>query len=176
MQFRDDEIRPARMVQVQEAWDHGFDLIEPDVGGVVEALQRHDKALGVRLGKQGAERAWIVFRKHCPVHPDYQHDCQDCRMGVSRDLVTSRRAWQNRSGTWEGLTHEVVDAVCTVDEHGRSGYDFVKEVDRRAEQAEKDRQERVRRRVEEHAEEFAHAIRKDLGERYRGRAFITRKP
>ena len=59
------------MVQVQEAWDHGYDMIEPDVGGVVEELKRLDPSLGVRLGTRHHERAWVIFRKHCPVHPDY---------------------------------------------------------------------------------------------------------
>lgn len=172
----DDEIRPARMVQVQEAWDHGYDIIEPDVGGVVEALKRHDPSLGVRLGTRFKERAWCIFRKHCPVHPEYQQECPDCRIGLSRDFVTSRRAWQNKSGTWEGLTHEVVDHLFKIDRDARNGYDFVAEVDRVNAQAEQNKQENIRKRVGEHGEELAHAIRKDLGQRYKGRAFITRKP
>lgn len=148
------------MVQVQEAWDHGFDLIEPDVGGVVEALKRLNPAFGVRLGRQGTERAWVVFEKHCPAHPKYEGDCPDCIVGMSREFVTSRRAVQNRAGTWEGLTHEVVRHLEKV---GSSAYDFGREVEKRQQEAEQGQHEKVRRATEEHGEELAWAIRKDMG-------------
>jgi len=161
------------MVQVQEAWEHGFDLIEPDVGGVVEALQRLNPMFGVRLGTRDGGRAWIVFRKHCGVHPDYQAECPDCKRGECRTFVTSRVAYQNKLGTWEGLTHEVVKRLELV---GSRHYDFAKEVERQNRQADRDMMRTREERFSEHGEELAHAIRKDLGQRYRGRAFITAKP
>lgn len=173
--MQDDQIRPASIVQVQKAWDDGVDIIEPDVGGVVEALQRHDPSLGVRLGKRDGGRAWVIFSKHCPAHPEYAHYCEDCRIGMSREFVTSRVAVMNNSGTWEGLTHEVVEAVCKVDKLGRSGYDFAAEVEKNQQEAEKARHEQNRAQVEEYGEELAHALRKDLNLTDH-RAFISKKP
>ena len=169
--MRDDEIRPARMVQVQETWDHGFDLIEPDVGGVVEALKRLDPMFGVRLGTREGARAWVIFRKHCGVHPDYQSECTDCKNGQVRTFVTSRKAWQNRSGTWEGLTHEVVNRLALV---GSESYNFAAEVEKQNQAAVKAQEDARIAKLSEHGEELAHAIRKDLGVRYKGRAFIKK--
>ena len=171
--MRDDQIRPARMLQVQEAWDHGFDVLEPDVGGVVEALQRLNPMFGVRLGTRHHERAWVIFRKHCHAHPDYETDCPDCKMGQQRTFVTSRQAFQNGSGTWEGLTHEVVRHLERV---GSESYNFAKEVERQNTRAVLLADQLREGAFAEHGEELAHAIRRDLGTRYRGRAFIHNKP
>ena len=156
------------MVQVQEAWDHGYDMIEPDVGGVVEELKRLDPSLGVRLGTRHHERAWVIFRKHCAVHPDFQTECWDCQQGLERTFVTSRKAVQNSFGTWEGLTHEIVDRLRLV---SSEGYNFAEEVERQNRQAEQAAEKNRIEKLSEHGEELAHAIRKDLGVRYKGRAF-----
>lgn len=161
------------MVQVQEAWDHGFDLIEPDVGGVVEALKRLNPMFGVRLGTREGSRAWVIFRKHCGVHPDYQAECTDCKNGQMRTFVTSRKAYQNNSGTWEGLTHEVVRRLELV---GSESYNFAAEVERQNTQADVAAEKNRIEKLSEHGEELAAAIRRDLGVRYKGRAFVTSKP
>lgn len=150
-------------------------VIDADVGGVAEELRRIDPGLRVRFAARGNPPCWAIMYQHCGQHKDWQPDCPFCTDDerMPGDLVFTRKAWQNRSGVWEGLTHEVVDRVRMIDPRGTGGYDYAKEVERQNQAAEAAKDRRVRERVGEHGELLAWGIRKDLGKRYRGRAFIT---
>jgi hypothetical protein len=72
------------------------------------------------------------------------------------------------------LDHRIVDRIREIDRDGRSGYDYAKELEEGTLKARERALAAFRDRVGEHAEQAAYAIRRDMGERYKGRAFIPR--
>jgi len=162
-------IEPAHISQIRLGEDGSVYEISEDVGNVAADLRLIDAGLKVRFAVRG--KCWIVFHEH---HGDCPHNGTEGP--GSTYLVTSVNAHQTRSGVWTGLDQRLVDRIREIQPGGRSGHDFAKALER----SYNDRLERKRKeRAElfgEMAEAGAHAIRKDLGERYKGRAFINHKP
>lgn len=165
-------VGPARLDQVQKAWDGGMVIIDQDVGGVAEELRRLDPGLKVRVAQRGD--CFAVFYQHCAAHQQHQRDCADCTNddiqpsgATARDLVLTRKAWKNSFGTLEGLGMDVVEECRLI---SSSSYDFAREVERQNKAAEKAKHDRIQAATAENAEQLAHAIRRDMGWRYKGRA------
>lgn len=163
------ELEPAHISQVQVGHDGRVYEIGADSSTVVADLQTLDPGLKVAFQERG--ECFVVRHEW---HPDCPHN-GDVGPGGSY-LVNTAKAYRNRSGTYEGLDQRLVERLRYIDPNGRSGYDFVRELElNRIKQEERERQEFMER-IEPFAEQAAHALRKDLGERYKGRAFITHKP
>jgi len=147
-------VEPAHVSQILRARDGRMVEISEDAGGVAADLKRIDPHLRVRFAENGSPPFWAVY-----------HESED---GRDTYLVLTVQAHQTRSGTWSGLDQRVVRKVMEV---GSSTYDYAAEVERKNAQAKASAREAFRERVGPIAEQAAHAIRKDLGVRYKGRAF-----
>lgn len=153
------QVQPAHIDQVAATENGHMVAIDADVGGVAAELKRIDKGLKVRFATPpGRDPYWVVF------HDD----------GQTQNLVLTAKAWQTHSGVWAGLDHRIVARVREIDAQSRSGYDFVKELDGQRERRDRERKRQFADRVGEIGELAAHMTRKDLGERYKGRAFVPR--
>lgn len=150
-------IEPAHVDQIRRACDGRFIEISADAGGVVDDLKRIDPSFGVRFAEAGNPPYWHVYRSSDD--------------GRTTELVLSVQAYQTESGVWTGLDQRVVRRVERI---GSASYDFVAEVERMNRQAERDRKHSFAEKVGAHAEQAAHALRKDTGQRYKGRAFVPR--
>lgn len=155
-------IEPAHIDQIRRARNGRMVLISADAGGVAEDLRRIDPGLKVRFAENGNPPFWAVY-----------WESEDKR---TTQLVLTVAAHQNSSGVWEGLDQRVVKRIQEIDPHGRSGYDYAKELERLARERERARVYDFEQKVGPLAEQAAAAVRKDLGSRYKGRAFITNKP
>jgi hypothetical protein len=155
-------IEPARIDQVLRARDGRMVPIDKDAGGVAEDLHRIDPHLKVRFAEHGDPPFWAVY---------WQSDD-----GRDTYLVLTAEAHQSDSGVWTGLDQRIVRRIEEIDPRNRSGYNYAKALERKDAQARAEHEHRFREQVGEIGEVAAHAIRKDLGSRYRGRAFVTRKP
>ena len=151
-------VEPAHVDQIRRASDGRMVLIDADAGGVAADLRSIDPGLKVRFGENGNPPFWAVY-----------HESRD---GRETHLVTTAQAYQTASGVWTGLDQRIVDRVREVDSHGRSGYDYAREVERQNERARESNRAVFRERAGEIAEHAAHAIRKDLGST--AKAFIPR--
>jgi hypothetical protein len=146
-------VEPAHIEQIRQASNGRFVTISADASTVAADLQQIDKGLKVRFAENGNPPFWAVY-----------YESED---GRTTYLVTTRKAYQNRLGTWEGLDQRVVDRVREIDAQGRSGYDFARELERQNRRASKERQAAIRERLEEIGEKAAFAVRKDLGSTHR---------
>jgi hypothetical protein len=153
-------IEPAHIEQIRRARDGRMVLVSADAGGVADDLAKIDPGLKVRFAEAGQPPYWVVFWES----PD----------GRNTELVLTAQAYQNNSGVWEGLDQRIVKRVQEIDPHGRGGYDFAKEVEAQNRNATQARRRAFTERIAPTAELAAHALRKDLGQRYRGRAFVPR--
>lgn len=133
--------------------------VPADPLGVAEALRRIDKTLRLRYAEAGSPPYWVVYRVHRNGEP-----CADDDPERTEELVL----------TAQDLDHRIVDRVEFIHPDGRGGYDFVAEVEKQNRDAERRRREKVRESVEEYGDQLAHAIRRDLGVTYRGRAPVHR--
>ena len=156
------DIQPASISQLREAENGQLVEISADVGGVVAGLQRIDAGLKVRLSERG--QCFIVRHEN---HGDCPHNCEGGP--GSAYLVKTVQAHRNGFGTWEGLDQRLVDRLLEI---GHSSYDYVRALEERDRQAEKARRDRFAEEIGGTAEQAAHALRRDLGERYRGRIFV----
>lgn len=134
--------------------------ISADAGGVAEELRRIHPCLKVRFAENGDPPYWCVF-----------YESEDQR---DTYLILTVQAHRNHSGVWEGLDHRVVDRIREIDNHGRSGYDYAKELETSAAAKREQAAQQFRDLVGESGEQAAFAVRKDRGKRYRGRAFVPR--
>lgn len=138
-------------------------IISADAGGVAADLAAIDPGLKVRFAENGNPPFWVVY------HETEQPDGSTCQ-----ELVTTAEAYQTNSGVWEGLDQRIVTRIREIDSESRSGYNYADEL----EKAERSRHAKARadfaERIGDTAERAAAAVRKDLGSRYRGRAFIPR--
>ncbi len=150
-------IEPANVNQLRQGNDGRMVEISADAGGVADELKRIDPSLKVRFAETANPPFWAVY-----------HESDDRRTTY---LVLTAKAFQNRSGVWEGLDQRVVKRVMEI---GSSTYDYAREVEAINLKAERAKREKVRKRVEDHGEEAAHAVRKEMGWRYRGRAFVPK--
>ena len=158
-------VEPAHIDQVQRGADGRMVLISAEASTVAADLARIDKGLKVRFAENGNPPFFAVY-----------HETRQPDGSVKQDLVLTQRAYQNRFGVWEGLGPHVVEHVRKIDGHGPGGYDFVAEMERQNRRAREQRRDALSERFGPIGEQAAHAVRKDLGLRYRGRAFITTKP
>lgn len=153
-------IEPAHVDQLARARDGRMLLITADVGGVAEDLRQIDPGLKVRFAEAGNPPFWAVY-----------HESED---GRTTHLVLTAEARQTVSGVWAGLDQRIVSRVRQIDSHGRGGYDYAAEVERQNREAPERRRQAFREKIAPTAELAAHAVRKDLGLRYKGRAFVPR--
>lgn len=168
-------IDPANIAQIRRAEDGSYIEVSADAGTVAGDIRRIDPGLRVRLKITDVPRGqefWAVYHVNhpgCP-HNHKNADGRDSPDG-SQYLVRSWKAYQNRSGTWEGLDQRAVDRIMQI---GHSTYNFAGELENR--RKERENRERANRSEQfgQLAEKAAHAIRKDLGVKYRGRIFKPR--
>lgn len=151
------DVQPATIEQVRIAEDGEMVVISADSSSTVREIQRIDPKLRVRLSTRG--RCYIVYYRE--IHP----------WGYQDQLVMTCQAYQNNLGTWEGLDNRVVRRLERIDREGRGHYDYAKELEQGRRDREKERKRQADETNGEIAERIAHQLRKDLGERYKGRAF-----
>jgi hypothetical protein len=150
-------IQPASIDQVRVAADGRLVTITADAGGVAEGIRRLDACLRLRYSEAGD--CWIVYRVHRNGEP-----CPDDDPERTEELVL----------TAQECDHRIVDRLEFIDSEGRGGYDYAKALEQGRKDRERQERGAFRERIGETAELAAHALRKDLGERYRGRTFVPR--
>jgi hypothetical protein len=155
-------IEPATVEQIRQAGDGRFVLISADASSVAADLRRIDKGLKVRFAENGNPPFWCVY-----------HESDD---GRQTHLVLTVQAYQTASGTWAGLDQRVVKRIERIDPQGRGKYHYADELEKATLEAKKKSRERFHEQLGELGEHAAHALRKDLGERYKGRSFFPDKP
>ena len=139
------EIAPATVEQVRIAYETDeWVVIGVDSSTTVAEIQKIDPTLRVRFSPRAG--MFAVYYEHAPIPP-----------------ILTVRAYQNRSGTWEGLDNRVVRRLRYIDREGTSGYDYGREIERetlaRRERASKEFAEKTG----EAGEEMAFGIRRELG-------------
>ena len=147
------EVQPASLEQVRRGRDGRMVLVSSDVGGVAAELRRLDPTLRLKYAEAGEH--WVVYRVH-----RQGEACADDDPDRTEELVLTAQECDQR----------IVRRVMEIHPALNNGYDFVAEVDRINREAEQRRRTQGRELVEERGERLAHAIRKDLGGRYKGRA------
>lgn len=146
----------------------------PATAGTVAAdLKKLDEGLMVRLNIYDVKPGYCIFHVN---HPGCPRNRKDEKTGKdlpdgSQYLVRKWPAWENSFGTWEGLDQRAVTRMLQI---GHSTYDYAAELERASLKREEALRKERSERVQEVAEQAAHAVRKDLGTRYRGRAFISK--
>lgn len=131
------EIEAASIDQLKRADNGRMVLIEADVGNVVADLQAIDGDLKVRYSEAGD---YFVLYKETPL-PDGS---------VQQDLVlTSQKLDQRIVKRFQQISHE--------------SYDFVKEMEKKDAQADRDKEHEFEEKVGAIGEKLAHSLRKDLG-------------
>jgi hypothetical protein len=147
-------IEPANVDQILCARDGRMVQIHEDAGNVAADLKQIDPHLKVRFAEAGNPPFWAVY-----------HESDD---GRSTHLVLTAQAHQSNTGAWTGLDQRIVKRVMEI---GHSDYDYAAEIEKANQQVTADRRRTFRERVGEQAEQAAHALRKDLGAKYKGRIF-----
>ena len=157
------DIPAAHVSQIVRAADGKLYELSAESCTVAADLAAIDKGLKVSFSERG--ECYVVRHEW---HDGCPHNA-DVGPGGSY-LVLTAKAHRGRSGVWQGLDERVVQRIQQIDPQGRSGYDFVRELELRRIREE----EKQRREFEEWfgpvAEQTAYALRRDLGERYKGRA------
>lgn len=134
--------------------------ISADASTVAADLERIDKGLRVRFAENGNPPFWAVY-----------HESEDGRV---THLVLTAQAHQTISGTWAGLDHRIVERIEQIDPMGRGHYDYAADLERATLDAHAHRRDGFKEKMGDVAERTAHAVRKDLGERYKGRTFVPK--
>lgn len=147
-------VEPAHIDQIRRAKNGRYIEIDKDVGGVVEDLRRIDPHLRVRFAEDGNPPFFAV-----------RYESDDKR---DTYLVLTVQAFRTASGTWSGLDQRVVKRI---EQIGHDSYDYPAEVERQTVTARATNRARVLDKLGVNAEEAAHALRKDLGQKYKGRIF-----
>ena len=142
-------VEPAHIDQVRRAKNGAMVHIPADAGGVAEELRRIHPALKLRYSEAG--EYWAVF-----------HESED---GRDTYLIL----------TAQDCDHRICERIRFIDSQGRSGYDYARELETASREVKDRAARRFREQIEQHAELAAHALRRDLGARYKGRAFIPRE-
>ena len=163
------DIPAASVSQIQVAPDGRMYEISEESSRVAADLKQIDAGLRVRFSEAGG--CYVVLHRH---HPGCPHN--GTGGPGSEYLVRSVDAQFNpRLGVWTGLDQRLVDRIRFIDPHGRSGYDYAGELERKTLDAQKEKRREFEERVGDAAERTAHALRRDLGEpRYKGRIFLPR--
>jgi hypothetical protein len=152
-------VEPARLEQIRLAYDGRLVLLDAEAGSVAAELQAIDPCLKVAFA-DNAQPCFIVYWQSTDGREQY--------------LVHSAQAHLNRSGVYEGLDERIVERIREIDPQGRSGYDYAQALERGARRREKLLADKRHEMLEPLGEIAADAIRKDLGARYKSRAFIPR--
>ena len=161
------DVEPAHISQIQVGEDGKVYEIDADSSTVAADLQAIDKGLKVRFLPSG--ECFIVRHEH---HPGCPHNGSGGP--GSSYLVSTVQAYQGRTGVWTGLDQRLVDRIRYIDPHGRSGYDYARQLEQNRIRLEEERRKQREEQIGEMGEHMAHALRKDLGLRYRGRIFKPR--
>lgn len=120
-------------------------LVPADVGGVAQELQRIDRSLKLRYSER--QDYWAVYTE--------SDDGRETHL-----VLTAKEC-----------DHRIVKRVQEIDSHGRSGYDYAQALEHAALERRRLAKQRFDEQVGEAGELAAHAVRKDLGLRYKGRIF-----
>ena len=160
------KVQPAQLEQVLVSEeDGGVVILSADAGTVAGDLKELDRGLEVRFIKHASH--WrIVHVSHpgCPFNEPVGE--------YGEYLVTTVHAEMSDLGAWRGLDQRIVDRLREIDPRG--GYDFAKALEERRREREKHQRDEWHELVGEHAAEAAYSIRRENGERYRGRIFVPR--
>jgi hypothetical protein len=150
-------VEPASLEQVRIAYEtNEWVVISADSSATVAEIQKIDPTLRVRFSPRA--RMFAVYHDHTPVPP-----------------ILTCRAYQNSSGTWEGLDNRVVRRLEYIDREGRGGYDYAKALERETLKREKRTRDEFAERTADGAERMGFAIRKELGlGSLRGGIFVPR--
>lgn len=161
------DVQPASISQIQTGEDGRLYEISAESSTVVADLQAIDRGLKVRFSERG--RCFIVRHEH---HDDCPHNGTVGPGGSY--LVSSVQAYQGRTGVWTGLDNRLVERIKFIDPAGRGGYDYAQELERNRAANAKRRRDMFAERMGDTTERTAHALRKDTGERYKGRVFVPK--
>jgi hypothetical protein len=138
-------VEPASLEQVRLAYEtNEWVVISADSSATVAEIQKIDPTLRVRFSPRA--RMFAVYHDHTPVPP-----------------ILTCRAYQNSSGTWEGLDNRVVRRLEYIDSHGRGGYDYVKALERETLAREERASRQFAERVGDGMERMGFDIRRELG-------------
>lgn len=157
------EVRPARIEQVRETDDGDYVIISADVSSVAADLQAIDGDLHVRFSNRANDPYFAVYKEVITAE------------GVTHDLVTTVQAYQNSFGVWEGLDQRLVAHMRRIDGQGTSGYNFADELEKSRKRREAEKKAAFAERVGGLAQQAAFELRREMGERYKGRSFIPRE-
>jgi hypothetical protein len=155
-------VEPAHLDQVTS--DYGkVVIIDREACGAAKDIHDIDPQLHVELRfPNGMDPFFIVI-----------WTSEDRR---TTQLVLTAKAHQNSFGTWVGLDERVVNRLREIDPMGRGGYSYAEEIEKQNKRARQQAEREFHEKVGPYGEEAAFALRKDLGLRYKGRAFIKEKP
>ncbi|HEX9007330.1 MAG TPA: hypothetical protein VF889_08540 [Bacteroidota bacterium] len=151
------DIEPASIDQLRRVADGGWVTVDADIGGVAADIKRLDPCLNLRYSESAG--CFVVYRVHRNGEPCRRDDPER-----TEELVLTAQECDQR----------IVKRLEFIDPHGRGGYDYAQAVERAVLEAKENSRKEFRERLGDVAEQTAHALRKDLGERYKGRAFIPR--
>ena len=169
------QLLPLTLSQIRQAEDGSWIEIDATSGSTLSELQKIDKGFRARLKITDVPRGKEFFAVYHINHDGCPHNKKD---DAGRDLpngstylVSKWQATPNRSGTWEGLDRRAVDRIMQI---GHTSYDYAKALEDHNRKVETDRRKQLSEERGETLERAAHAIRKDQGTRYQGRAFVPR--
>ena len=140
-------VEPASIDQLLRGRDGRVHHVSADAGGVAEELRRIHPQLILQYNELG---------EHFAV-------CFESEDGRDTYLILTAME----------CDHRITDRIREIDSHGRSGYDYAKELESANQRVRDAALERFRERMGDLGERAAHAIRKDLGST--SRAFIPRE-
>lgn len=143
------DVEPAGIDQIRSAADGRLAMISADAGNVAKDLARIDPCLKVRFAENGRPPFFAVYYES----PD----------GKQTYLVLTVKAHQTNTGIWEGLDQRVVRRIQEIDPHGRSGYDYARELEAQEHRRKEAHRQKFRERIAETGEQAVHALRKDAG-------------
>ncbi len=129
------EIEPATLAQVAMGRDGKMHEVDDDVGGIALRLKEIDDSLRLRWNEFGG--FFVIYQM------------LDTAEGLLEKLVLTAQELDGR-------------IIKRVEQITHPSYDFVAEMDRMDEQAQKDKDHAFHEQTGEVAERMAHAVRKDL--------------
>ena len=151
------QIQPAKLDQILSTDSGEMVAIDADAGGVAADLRRIDPDLKVYFAPRAIRPFWEVR-------------CEPA--GQDAYPVLTLQAFQSRTGSWPGLDQRVVRRIEEIDPRGRGRFNYAKELERSAAERQRKAKHEFAEKIGATAELAAFRTRKDLGERYRGRAFV----
>ncbi len=129
------EIEPATLAQVAMGRDGKMHEVDDDVGGIALRLKEIDDSLRLRWNEFGG--FFVIYQM------------LDTAEGLLEKLVLTAQELDGR-------------IIKRVEQITHPSYDFVAEMDRMDEEAQKDKDHAFHEQTGEVAERMAHAVRKDL--------------